>query len=269
MTTFADQIAGIDDIPVGDDLPLGSFTWMHGNKMGKTPGAFYGKAAEFPTVPGAPWVEDNDRFEGENGYAAPLLKIAVVGYRAQWYLGGDGKGSMKQWITDFQQGAKKQVDLIVLAEGLGLEPMIVTLVKVSKSKPIEQIIKGYREGLLRQASRVAGKALPLWSFWLPIAGQRTTEGKPFYKEFSGKDGKASYVTEPALYLPENAMDELFVGAELLRRGAEIHRQYSDWLKEVRLPPNVIEGQVVEYPQLPAPAQHRNVPQPMEEVDLPF
>jgi hypothetical protein len=263
--SFLETINAIDDIPTGDELPLGSFTWMHGNKAGKTPGAFYGKAAEFPATPATPWVEDNDRFDGENGYSATQLRIAVIGWRSQWYL--EQQGAPKHWITDYQQGAKKQVDLICFVEGLNDNPMILTLVKVSKSKPVEEALKSYREGLLRQASRIAGRALPLWSFWLPFAGQQK-DGKPVYEEFSGKDGKASFVTKPALYLPENAMDELFVGADLLRRGAEIARQYADWLRETRLPPNVIEGEVIERPALPAP---KNVPQPIEvdDKDLPF
>ena len=51
--SFIDAISTID-IPEGGDLPLGTFTWMHGNKAGKTPGAFFGKATEFTGAPDAP-----------------------------------------------------------------------------------------------------------------------------------------------------------------------------------------------------------------------
>jgi hypothetical protein len=59
MTSFLDTINTIDDIPEGGDLPLGSITWMHGNKAGKTPGAFFGKATEFSGTPSTPWLPDN------------------------------------------------------------------------------------------------------------------------------------------------------------------------------------------------------------------
>lgn len=268
--TFLDTINAIDipDFAESGELPLGSFTWMHGNKAGKTPGAFYGKAIEFSGTPAAPWVADNDRFDGENGYSAPTLKIAIIGYRSQWYTGGEAKGERKVWLPNYVEGigAKKQVELIVFAEGLGDEPMIVTLPKVSKAKPMEQIIKLYRNGLLTQASRVAKRALPLWSFWLPIHGA-TKDGKAIYEEFSGKDGKASYVTTPVLDLPADALDTLFVGADLIARGAEVANQYAAWFNERRLPPQISEGVVEPEPlALPAPAG-RNVPQEVTDADL--
>jgi hypothetical protein len=78
----------------------------------------------------------------------------------------------------------------------------------------------------------------------------------------GGIGTGAYVTYPVATLPADAMDTLFVGADVLQRGADVARQYARWTQERRLPQNVIEGEVL--PALPAP---RNVPQPVEDEDL--
>ena len=88
--SFIDAISTID-IPEGGDLPLGTFTWMHGNKAGKTPGAFFGKATEFTGTPDAPWVAD-DRFDDDPGFSASALKIAVIAWRQQWYRQDENDG---------------------------------------------------------------------------------------------------------------------------------------------------------------------------------
>ncbi|MFK5283768.1 hypothetical protein ACI3PL_29750, partial [Lacticaseibacillus paracasei] len=73
----------------------------------------------------------------------------------------------------------------------------------NKEKPLSDIVKSYRDGLLKQASRVAKRGLPLWTFWLPIANRRTADGKPAYTEATDASGKSygSIVTPPTLYLP--------------------------------------------------------------------
>lgn len=255
--SFLDTINTID-IPESGDLPLGTITWMHGNKAGKTPGAFFGKATEFNGTPAAPWASD-DRFDDDPGYSASTLRLAFIAWRQQWY--SQAEDGPKLWLPDYQPGAKKQVEYIVFAEGVD-EPMILTLAKFTKAKPIQDIVKAYRDGLLRQASRIAGRGLPLWSFWLPIGGKQNA-GKPVYEEVQrGGAGTGAYVTYPVATLPADAMDTLFVGADVLQRGADVARQYARWTQERRLPQNVIEGEVL--PALPAP---RNVPQPVEDEDL--
>jgi hypothetical protein len=251
MTTFLDTINDID-IPESGDLPLGSITWMHGNKAGKTPGAFFGKATEFSGTPSAPWKQD-DRFDDDPGYSAPALRIAFICWRAQWYR-QDTDGP-KVWLPDYQDGARKQVEYICFAEGVD-DPIVLSLAKFTKAKPIQDIVKDYRDGLLRQASRLAKKGLPLWSFWIPIAG-RTKDGKSVYEEVQ-RAGAATgaFVTYPVATYPENPMDALFVGEELLRRGAVVARTYGAWVEQRRLPGNIVEGEVL---SLPAPKN------PVEEV----
>jgi hypothetical protein len=51
---------------------------------------------------------------------------------------------------------------------------------------------------------MAKRALPLWTFWLPIANQRDASGKTAYVEAMDASGKSygSVVTPPTIYLPE-------------------------------------------------------------------
>lgn len=261
--SFLDTINAIEDLPEAGELPLGSITWMHGSKQGRTPGAFFGKATEFNGTPAAPWVLD-ERFDNDPGYSAPTLRLAFVAWRSQWYMEEERSGKkFKSWIIDYQQGARKQVEYIVFAEGVD-EPMILTLPKFTKAKPIQDIVKEYQDGLLKQAARLAKRALPLWSFWVPIQGVQK-DGKPVYDEVQrAGTGTGAYVTYPVAAFPTDAMDSLFVGEELLRRGADVARTYGKWREERRLPPQIAEGEVVTIKQLPA---GRNVPQPVEEADL--
>lgn len=264
MSNFLDTINTIEDLPTGRLNP-GTFYWLHGVKQAKLPGCFYVKAAEIGAEPPAPWQSDT-RFDGETGYSAPALKIAVVGWRSQWYTQA-AQDKPKMWIAGYEPGAKKHTDFLCFAEGID-EPMILSADGLNKEKPLAEIVKSYRAGLLTQASRVAKRALPLWTFWLPIANRRTADGKTAYIEAQDSQGKSygSVVTPPALYLPDDAMDSCFVGETILRRGADVAREYADWFNAKRLPPQIAEGvyAVEEVRQLEAP---RNVPQPVEEADL--
>lgn len=245
--SFLDTINTIEDIPEGGDLPLGSITWMHGNKAGKTPGAFFGKATEFSGTPAAPWIAD-DRFDDDPGYSTPALRLSFICWRAQWYK--QEETGPKIWLTDYEAGAKKQVEYIVFADGCD-DPLVLTLPKFTKAKPIQDIVQSYRDGLLKQASRLAKRPLPLWSFWVPIQGKQTKDGKPAYEEVQRAGaGTGAYVTYPVAAFPPDAMDTLFVGEELLHKGGDVARTYGAWVNQKRLPVGVVEGEIV----------HRNVPQ---------
>lgn len=259
--SFLDTINTIEDLPEGGDLPLGSITWMHGNKAGKTPGAFFGKATEFSGTPAAPWLPD-DRFDDDPGYSAPALNVAFVAWRSQWYK--QEEQGPKIWLSDYEAGARKQVEYIVFAEGCD-DPMILTLPKFTKAKPIQDIVKDYRDGLLKQASRLAKRALPLWSFWVPISGKQSKDGKAVYEEVTRASGSTgAYVTYPVVTWGDNPMDTLFVGEALLRKGGDVARTYGHWTETRRLPAGVVEGEIVPPRQL---TSGRNVPQPIEEGDL--
>lgn len=257
MSNFLDTINAIEDMPESGDLPLGSITWMHGNKAGKTPGAFFGKATEFSGTPGAPWATD-DRFDDDPGYSAPVLKLAFIAWRSQWYT--QEESGPKVWLSDYAQGARKQVEYIVFAEGCD-DPLILILPKFTKAKPIQDIVKEYRDGLLKQASRLAKRALPLWVFWVPIQGKQK-DGKAVYDEVTRTNvGTGAYVTYPMPVWGANPMETLFVGEELLRKGADVARTYGRWAEQKRLPAGIVEAEVLQI------TDGRNVPQPITEDDL--
>jgi hypothetical protein len=95
------------------------------------------------------------------------------------------------------------------------------------------ILNTYRNGLLREAEQVAGKRLPLWTFWLPISTQVNAKQQVTYSD----TGHGSLVTLPMLALPETPtqalMDSLFVGEEWLSYGYEVHRQFEQWRSQRR------------------------------------
>lgn len=259
--TWLDTINTIEDLPT-DQLQPGAFYWLHGAKQAKQPGCFYVKASEIGDPPAAPWQVDN-RFDDEIGFSAPELRIAVIAWRSQWYTQEDQK-KPKVWLSHYEQGAKKHTDFLCFAEGIDAA-MVLSADGMNKEKPLSEIVKAYRAGLLTQASRIAKRALPLWTFWLPIANKRRADGAPDFIEATDSAGKkyGSVVTPPALYLPDDAMESCFVGEDILRRGADVARSYTEWTEAKRLPPNTVEAEVLALPP------GKNVPQPyVAEVDVP-
>jgi hypothetical protein len=263
--SFADQIADIEDLPI-DALEPGRMSWLHGVKQAKMPGVFYIKAANLSETPGAPWADDNERFEGEDGYSTPKLQIAIIGFRSQWFVPDEDRTKPpKEWLLGYQEGigAKKITEYLCLVEGIN-DPIVLSMSGKNKGQPMWDIFKAYQNGLLKQGSRIAKRQLPVWSFWLPIANKRTPEGKTFYED--AKDGAGntygSVVTPPALYLPDNPLDTLYVGADIIRLGASIHNDFSEWFKVKRLPQGTVEGQVTVSATKALPPA-RNVPQPLK------
>jgi hypothetical protein len=253
-TTFAEQLAELGDIPGATDLEPGRINWLHGVKQARTPGVFYVKATELSEPPAGPWQPD-DRFDNEEGYSTPCLKVAFIGWRSQWFVSDRDAGTF-QWLADYQAGigAKKSTEFLCLVEGIS-DPMVISVSGMHKEKPLVEIIKTYERGLLKQASRLAKRALPRWSFWLPIQNKLTPEGKTMYIDATDGNGKSygSVVTPPALVLPENPINALYVGNELLVYGAQVREDYALWFK-TRKGTEVQEGEyyVEERQALPAP-----------------
>ncbi len=276
--SFLETINTIDDLPTGELAP-GVIWWLHGAKAGQTkaPGVWYAKATEFADVPPAPWELDN-RFEDEQGYSTPELRLAVIGWRAQWFLQDkDNPKSLPRYLPEYQDGANKHVEILVMIDGLD-EPFIISVKGYHRTKAMLDAIREYENSLLKQASRMAKRALPRWTFYLPIKNKLNSKGETEYTEAQDGTGKSygSVVTPPTLHLPSDAMESCFVGETVLRRGADIRTQYNDWFKQKRLAPNEIEASytVEEVKALPAPSATRalpagrNVPQPVTNDDVP-
>lgn len=269
VPTFLDELDQLPaNIPGAAELEPGRLSWYHGINSGgvKTPGVFYGKDVAFTDAPPAPWVLDERHTDsGEIGYSAPELRIAFLGSRSQWFIPGDEPGDpAKEWLMGYQDGAKKLTEYLILIDGLA-GPMVLSVSGKYKAGPFNDILNAYRRGALAQAMRKTKRTLPAWAFWLPIANRRDRDGKTIYEKASDADGKeyGSIVTPPAL-----------AGTPIARRavdildGADIWQQYSDWFKFKRVPQGVTEGSYVvgSHPALPAP---KNVPQPVDDSDLPF
>lgn len=265
--SFLDTINTIEDLPTGDLKP-GVIWWLHGAKAGQTkaPGVWYAKATEFADIPGTPWEMDN-RFEDEQGYSTPHLRMAIIGWRQQWFTQDkNNPKSLPRYIAGYQEGASKHVEVLAMLDGME-EPFIISVKGFHKTKAVLDAIREYENGLLKQASRIAKRALPRWTFYLPFKNRLNNKGETDYIEAADGEGKkyGSVVTPPAVYLPENAMEECFVGEAVLRRGADIHAQYRDWFKQRRLAPNEIDAvyTVEETLALPAP---KNAPLPYDPAE---
>lgn len=274
ITTFLDdESIDLDGLPQVTLEPARLY-WYHGVDAGKikTPGVFFGHATAFTDGLPAPWEADDRYLDTDGpGYSAPRLKIAFIGQRDQWFIPGANQGDKIVWIPNGQRSpdgvkAKKNVEYLILVDGLP-DPMVLSVSGAFKSKPIEDLLRGYERGALAQLMRSKKRAFPRWAFWLTIGGKVDGQGKPILEKAQDAQGNeyGSIVTPPALIgTPE------LVDAATMRRGIETWNLYNSlgWFKFQRTNAATVEGEytVETMPQLAAP---RNVPQPIEEEDLPF
>lgn len=268
--TFIDDLDQLPaEIPGAATLEPGRISWLHGVSTGgvKTPGVFYGRDTAFSDPPPAPWATDS-RYEeqGELGYSAAQARLAIIGWREQWFMAGAEKGDLPEWLPAYQDGAKKLVEYLVLIDGLS-DPMVLSLSGKYKAAPFIQIVSGYRRGALAQSMRKVKRTLPPWSHWLTIANQMK-DGKTLYINAEDASGKeyGSVVTPPALIAPPQA-----VTIDVINWGIEVYTQFKNagWFEYKRVPRGTTEGQytVEEHAALPPP---RNVPCAIEnDEDLPF
>lgn len=261
MGTFADEITSIAiDSQHTAAFEPSKIWWHNGVRQVKQPGHFYARAADFPAgIPG--WV-DIEKFEGEAGLTIESVKLAVLTWRSQAFRKSDDPSVPGEWLIKWEPGATIYTELLCLIEGMD-EP-VIWAAKGLTGKAITGkggILPTYQNGLLRNAVRVAGKALPHWTFWLPISSKRTADGKTAYED----TGHGSFVTPPALILPDDAMDVLYVGRDVLARGEEVLNEYHGWKDARRMPANTTHGEYyVEEPKaLPAP---KNAPQAYDPND---
>lgn len=266
MATFAEQAADLV-VRTGNTASFESkFWWHNGVKAAKTPGSFYARAADYPEGLEEPWHSE-ERFDNEPGYVAAQLNIAVILQRSQPFReikDATGKTTGIEWLTQWSKGDKILTELLCLIEGYD-QPVVWSMKGMTAKAVVGRggILQTYRDGLLKTACKLARRALPQWSFWLPIASKRTADGKVAYED----TGFSSFITPPALVLPDNAIDVLFGRQSLITRGEDALNMYPAWEQFKRLPGNIFEGEttVEMVPALPAP--HRNVPQMITDASL--
>lgn len=220
--------------PADTDTEPPVFWWFNGNKQAKTPGCFYIKADALATRPDAPWAVD-DRFDGETGFSTKALRIAYIGHRSQAFIEDDSGGYKKKvWLKHYEKGARFQTEILCFAEGI--EGPVVLSVKGLTGKAFtaktSSILSAYKNGLLREGSRLEERQLPVWAFWMPISTLLDAGGKIAYQD----TGFGSHTTPPSLFVPdlgEATVTKLFVGLELLKAGDDARIAYDAWLRAQR------------------------------------
>ena len=245
--------------------------WYHGVDAGKikTPGVFFGHATAFTEGLPEPWEGDDRYLETDGpGYSSPRLRIAFIGQRDQWFVPGIKQGDPRTWIPNGSRAPegskiKKNIEYLVLVDGLP-DAMVLSVSGYYKSRPIESILRDYKQRNLAQLIRQKGRAFPPWAHWLDIGGKVDQRGMPIIEKATDAKGEeyGSDVTPPTLL----ATPEL-LSPEAFRQGIDTWNLYNSlgWFKFQRS--NAVaeaEYTVEELPMLEAP---RNVPQPIE--DLPF
>lgn len=233
MSNFADVTNSVDVLLDEARLDVARFHWHNGqNARGREPGSFYIKHDNLGFEPGAPWRPDN-RFQDEIGYSTERLKIAVVGVRMQAYIpkkDAGGREIGRVWLPNgWREGGTYYTEGLCLVEGFGDVPAVWAS-KGLTSKAFNTLLKVYQKRVLKPAEFLRKRRLPLWTFWLDIAGTMAKDGKALYLD----TGHRSTVTPPDLALPatidEVTFESMFVGRDLYLLGDQVRRQFDDWLR---------------------------------------
>lgn len=239
MPTFANRIATVETPLVADALPTTpAIWWFNGNKPARTPGRFYVKHAALQQEPLEPWVP-SQRFAHEPGFETETLHLALITWRQQPYrtldtAAGGEQRKTRQYLAAWEPGAQIHTEIVCLAEGIA-EPVVWSFHGMTGRAVMGKsgLLATYRSGLLRAAEQVAGKRLPLWTFWLPLSTQIDTRGQVVYTD----TGHGSLVTLPMLHLPTEAdttlMNDLFVGENWLAYGYAVYADFEAWRHQRR------------------------------------
>lgn len=214
-----------------DELPR--IGWRNGAKQARTGGFFYAKADDLLDRPAAPW-EPVTIYDDEPGYQAKRLSVAVVSVRTQPFMpdtDASGKKHMR-WLTQWEPGAQLYTEWLCFAEGLGNYPVILYS-KGLTGKALADALRTFRAKVLKPAERIAGRRLPSWTFWMPLATLVNEKGAVMYTD----TGHGSVVTPPALYLPSGdeiaILDALAVDETVLALGVSVREEYAAWHTEKR------------------------------------
>lgn len=275
IPTYADETTG-------DGLLR--MQWRNGEPKLKTAGRFFvDKERLGDRAIAEPWTEATEVFESGaevEAYIAPRLRVAIIGVRQQPFSWeGPQDSRRKVWHEKWIEGGSMQVEALCFVQGLAdhtaVDPVVWTSSTIKTSFAIigskAPSINVTLRALLKAAKVFSGKDMPLWSFWLPIAGQVDAKGKPDYVPTKGKAVTPPYAFVPTGELTRDHLNKLYVGRELLEHGANLRAVWAEWLKERRYnddTPNSAQASAAN-----AAPGGRNVPQPIEETGddhgLPF
>jgi hypothetical protein len=284
MTATPDFVddANATDIPAYRDDPTGDgllrIQWRNGEPRMKSAGRFFVDGDKLgDRAIAAPWAATTETFESGDeaeGFGTEQLRVAILGVRQQPFVFvGEGRGQYKVWHEKWEKGStdmRMQVDVLCLVQGLADSPDAAPVVWASSTIKTSFAIIGSKEPSIRVAlakilkagKAFAGKDLPSWFFWLPIAGERDAKTKkPIYVETPGRQ-----VTPPKVHVPDELsremLNKLYVGKDLLTYGADLRAEWDEWLKERR----TNDGDDREPAAAPARGG-RNAPQPLDDADM--
>lgn len=264
MTTF-DEL-GTFDYAVhtdqeGDGLPR--LWWHNGDKKTKTPGTFYTRGEDWAGDLPEPWAQV-DRFDGEVGWAAAVLRVLPITYRSQAFRRIDQGGKVRrEYIARWEPGAQIHTELLCFVEGLD-GPVVWSMKGMTGAAVTGKggIFAAARQALLAPAEKALKKKVPLHAFWLPIGTALDAQGKTFYKVLD----QGSVITPPALRLPaglegRDLLNGLYAGRAVIEEAGELREQYEAWRQEKRSPEPADEV-------APAPRHAgRNAPQEYDPAEF--
>ena len=220
--------------PVYDDGHEGPprINWLNGVAQARTGGVFYTKARHHPGDLPAPWSL-SQRFDDEEGYEVDALAVALIGYRSEPFrIEADASGKKRYlFYPKWEPGLSIYTEWLVMVDGLDYPCVLAS--KGMTGMALGDALKTYRQRVLRPAEKRQKRALPLWSFWMPLSTEKDNRNKVVYTD----TGHGSKVTRPVLTLPDmdedDLLETLFVGADVLARGVDLRAEYEVWFKERR------------------------------------
>lgn len=171
---------------------------------------------------------DGGEFEA---YTSRNIIVAPIGKRISWI--SEGKRS-----AAYVEGSRRHLQILAyLAESSGENGSR----RFDAWGPVVLTAKGYQAGNVLDALALWEKVtapirrsittnIPAWCFYLSLG----TYGKERQVKNVGKPGAQSPITPISAYIPEKfdekLMKDLFVGAEVAQKMAELQDQASEWLK---------------------------------------
>jgi hypothetical protein len=248
--------------------------WLNGDIKARTGGRFFVAADRLPDgfTPGAPWAAHTEVFDNgdeSEGFRADALNLIALCARRQIYKSeGDGKRAVKIWMPKNYRWIKgdtaqrMHVSLLCIMQGLeDLGPVVWSTNATKTSFAMLAILDGVKEAI-KPAVKSAGKPLPTFGFWLPVASEKDAKGKVKYTETPGK-----HVTLPVLGwgadVALEVLQEHWVGGAYLSDTLiPMRDEYEVWRQTYQT--NGGTEDAAGYFEAQPAAPRRNVPQPAED-----
>lgn len=241
--------------------------WHNGDQQQRTPGSFFVSAArcdDHGITPQAPWKPVTKTFRSgssEAGFEATHIKLALIAQRRSDII-IDEAGVMTM-IDPIARGAVRPqgwsllIDLLVIAEGFGVTPVVWSSKRIKTSLAMLDILKAFRDELLRPVQRTMTRRVPPYYYWMQIASRRDEQRRVLYERTKGAP-----VTPPDLFLGDDddvnaTARKLFVGVEIARAAEALYIEHATWSTSLQRT------------AAPAAAPSRNAPKPIDDADMPF